>query len=333
MDNAAGEDLSWFWKEWFTTTWKLDQAVKSIEYVDKKPEKGSLITIENQEEMALPVTVFVKEENGKTGTIKLPAEIWQRGSTWMFSYKSTSKVLYAIIDPEHKLPDIDPDNNSFSSVMVEPGVTASTIVNKYFDAIGGESKVKSVDDLTINSEGDIQGVPIKKVGRYKSSGKVYLDMVAPSYNGLVVIRIVVNGDSVLLRQMNNKVPLDTLSKKYLRARTRLFPELDFGKRGYSVRLDPRLQVVNGDLAYLVYVTQPDGVKMRYYYNTETGLKIRQYIDIAGGSTVYDWSDYRDVNGVKIPYSEKTTVVGQPIEFKVKDATVNSGMADDSFKDE
>jgi hypothetical protein len=217
--------------------------------------------------------------------------------------------------------------------MVEPGTTASTIVNKYFDAIGGESKVKGVDDLTITSEGDIQGVPIKKIGRYKSSGKVYLGMVAPSYNGLVVNRIVVNGDSVQLRQMNNKVPLDTLSKKYLRARTRLFPELDFGKRGYAVRLDPRLQVVNGELAYLLYVTQPDGVKMRYYYNAETGLKIRQYIDIAGGSTVYDWADYRDVNGVKIPYSEKTTVVGQPIEFKVKDATINTGVADDTFKDE
>ncbi|HTD40794.1 MAG TPA: M1 family aminopeptidase, partial [Mucilaginibacter sp.] len=334
MDNAAGEDLGWFWKEWFTTTWKLDQSVKSIEYVDKDPAKGSLITLENLEEMALPVTVLVKEENGKTGTVKLPAEIWQRGNTWTFQYKSTSKVLYAIIDPEHKLPDIDPDNNSFSSVLVAPGVTASTIVNKYLDAIGGESKVKGIDDLTITSEGDIQGVPIKKVGRYKSFGKVYLDMVIPSYNGLVVNRIVVNADSVQLRQMNNKVPLDTLSKKYLKARTRLFPELEFGKSNYAVQLDPRLQVVNGELAYLLYVTQPDGVKMRYYYDAQTGLKVRQFIDIAGGSTVYEWSDYRDVNGgIKVPFIEKTTVVGQPIEFKVKDVTVNAGIPDDTFKDE
>jgi YD repeat-containing protein len=158
-------------------------------------------------------------------------------------------------------------------------------------------------------------------------------MVAPSYNNLVVNRIVVNGDSVNLRQMNNKVPLDTLSRKYLKARTHLFPELDFGKKGYTVQLDPRLQVVNGELVYLLYVTQPDGVKMRYYYDAQTNLKVRQYIDIPGGSTVYDWSDYRDVNGLKIPYSEKTTVVGQPIEFIVKEATVNSGIADDTFKDE
>jgi len=334
MDNAAGEDLSWFWKEWFTTTWKLDQSVKNIDYIEKDPSKGSLITIENLEEMALPVTALIKEENGTTGTVKLPAEIWQRGSTWTFAYKSTSKVLYVILDPDHKLPDIDPDNNSFSSAVVPQDVTASAVVKKYFDAIGGESKVKGIDDLTITSEGDIQGVPIKKVGKYKSSGKVYLDLIAPSYNNLVVNRIVVNADSIQLRQMNNKVPLDTLSKKYLKARTRLFPELEFNKNGYTVQLDPRLQVVDGELAYLLYVTQPDGVKMRYYYNAQTNLKIKQYIDISGGSTVYEWSDYKDVNGgIKIPFTEKTTVVGQPIEFKVKDVVVNGGIPDDTFKDE
>jgi hypothetical protein len=218
--------------------------------------------------------------------------------------------------------------------VVPQDVTASTVVKKYFDAIGGESKVKGIDDLTITSEGDIQGVPIKKVGKYKSSGKVYLDLIAPSYNNLVVNRIVVNADSIQLRQMNNKVPLDTLSKKYLKARTRLFPELEFNKNGYTVQLDPRLQVVDGELAYLLYVTQPDGVKMRYYYNAQTNLKIKQYIDISGGSTVYEWSDYKDVNGgIKIPFTEKTTVVGQPIEFKVKDAVVNGGIPDDTFKDE
>ena len=334
MDNAAGEDLGWFWKEWFTTTWKLDQSVKDINYIDKDPSKGALITIENLEEMALPVTALVKEENGKTGTVKLPAEIWQRGNTWTFPYKSTSKILYVTLDPDHKLPDIEPGNNSYSNILAPQGVTASTVINKYFDAIGGESKLKAIDDLTITSEGDIQGVPIKKVSRYKSPGKIYLDLIAPSYNNLVVNRIVVNSDSVLLRQMNNKVPLDSPSKKYLRARTRLLPELDFNKKGYDVQLDSRLQVVNGELAYLIYVTQPDGIKMKYYYNAQTGLKIKQLIDIAGGSTVYEWTDYRDVNtGIKIPFTEKTTVVGQPVEFKVKDVVVNGGIPDDTFKDE
>ncbi|RYE07591.1 MAG: M1 family peptidase, partial [Sphingobacteriaceae bacterium] len=39
MDNAAGEDLSWFWREWFFTTWQLDQSVKGISYIQNDAAK------------------------------------------------------------------------------------------------------------------------------------------------------------------------------------------------------------------------------------------------------------------------------------------------------
>ncbi|HSZ32286.1 MAG TPA: M1 family metallopeptidase, partial [Puia sp.] len=45
MNSAAGDDLNWFWKEWFFTTWKLDQALTDVKYVDGDPGKGALITI------------------------------------------------------------------------------------------------------------------------------------------------------------------------------------------------------------------------------------------------------------------------------------------------
>src|SRR5699024_1077932 len=40
MDSAAGEDLSWFWREWFFHNWKLDMAVEGVKYVDNDPSKG-----------------------------------------------------------------------------------------------------------------------------------------------------------------------------------------------------------------------------------------------------------------------------------------------------
>jgi len=116
MDNAAGEDLSWFWNEWFFTTWNLDQSVKEIKYIDGDPSKGALITIENLEGLALPVTIAIKEENGKTDTLRFPAEIWQRGADWTFKYRSGSKILSVTIDPGHTLPDINPDNNILSGM-------------------------------------------------------------------------------------------------------------------------------------------------------------------------------------------------------------------------
>ena len=33
MNDASGEDLNWFWKSWFFTTWKIDQSVQAVDYV------------------------------------------------------------------------------------------------------------------------------------------------------------------------------------------------------------------------------------------------------------------------------------------------------------
>ncbi len=113
IENASGEDLYWFWKAWFYENYKLDQSVKDVRYVKNDPANGSLITIMNNEQMAMPVTVQIKEVNGKTNSIKLPIEVWQKGGLWIFKYPSTSKVESVIIDPEHQLPDVNSDNNEF----------------------------------------------------------------------------------------------------------------------------------------------------------------------------------------------------------------------------
>jgi hypothetical protein len=113
MENVSGEDLGWFWRAWVLNTWKLDQTVKSVSYVDEKPEKGGEITIENLEKMVMPVTVLVKEANGKEHRIDLPVEVWQRNSEWKFTVPTTSEIKEVILDPDNKLPEWDRDNNTW----------------------------------------------------------------------------------------------------------------------------------------------------------------------------------------------------------------------------
>jgi hypothetical protein len=61
--------------------------------------------------MPMPVTIKVKELNGKVGRVKLPVEIWERGSSWKFYYNSTDKISTVTIDPDKHLPDINESNN------------------------------------------------------------------------------------------------------------------------------------------------------------------------------------------------------------------------------
>jgi hypothetical protein len=111
MDNAAGEDLSWFWRGWFYNNWQLDQAITGVKYVDDDAHKGALVSIENKEQLPMPVSVEIKEANGKTQIVKLPVEIWQRGAYWTFQAPTTSKIISVVIDPKNQLPDIDRSNN------------------------------------------------------------------------------------------------------------------------------------------------------------------------------------------------------------------------------
>jgi len=111
INNAAGEDLNWFWKEWFFTTWTLDQAVTDVKYVDENPSKGALITIVNKGKMILPVILRVVQIGGSTQTIQLPVEIWQRGGTWTVRIDSKTTIDQVILDPENILPDVDRKNN------------------------------------------------------------------------------------------------------------------------------------------------------------------------------------------------------------------------------
>lgn len=113
IEDAAGEDLGWFWKGWYINDWKIDQGVKDVSYIQQDATKGSVISIENLEKMPMPVTLEIKEVNGTKKRVQLPYEIWQRGSTWSFRHDSKSAIESIVIDPDNKLPDVNTRNNQW----------------------------------------------------------------------------------------------------------------------------------------------------------------------------------------------------------------------------
>lgn len=120
MEDGAGEDLGWFWKGWFFENYKLDQSVKEVSYVEQNPQKGSVITIENLDQMAMPAKVDVEEISGKKTRVELPIEIWQRGGKWTFRVDTQQPIKSVTIDPDRQLPDINPQNNTWKPVKFTP---------------------------------------------------------------------------------------------------------------------------------------------------------------------------------------------------------------------
>jgi aminopeptidase N len=117
MENVSGENLSWFWRAWVLNSWKLDVSVKGVKANEGKPENGSTVTVSNLEMMTMPVTVDIKEANGKSHRMKLPVEIWMRGADYTFRAPTTSEITEVVIDPEKKLPDTNRANNGWKKKL------------------------------------------------------------------------------------------------------------------------------------------------------------------------------------------------------------------------
>jgi hypothetical protein len=117
MENAAGEDLAWFWRGWVLNNYKFDVALRSVTPTSTKIEQGVVITLENMEQMAMPIPILVKEANGKTQSLTVPVEAWLHGSEATFYVYPTSKITEVIVDPNKKLPDLNRKNNSWKPAM------------------------------------------------------------------------------------------------------------------------------------------------------------------------------------------------------------------------
>lgn len=114
MENVSGEELSWFWRGWFIHNWKLDQAINRVKYEDGDPSKGAIVTIENLQQMPMPVTLEFTTESGAKTRHTLPVEIWKRNKKWTFKYDSTEPLKSVVIDPDYVLPDVDSSNNRWT---------------------------------------------------------------------------------------------------------------------------------------------------------------------------------------------------------------------------
>ena len=113
MNNESGEDLTWFWREWFQNNWQLDLAVQSVSYKNNDYKNGADITIANLQKMAMPCTIEIILKDGSKQSLQLPVETWMQSAVHTIHLQTTQPLQSVTIDPAAMLPDSNRGNNSW----------------------------------------------------------------------------------------------------------------------------------------------------------------------------------------------------------------------------
>jgi hypothetical protein len=203
------------------------------------------------------------------------------------------------------------------------------VISNYLKAIGGADKIKAIKDYSYTAKGNVQGQGIQYVAKYKAPSHMLL-MITLTASNQVLQKVVVNGNDVSLSAMGQNHTVDSATKERVKEEALPFPETEFLNSSYQLSLMPMIADVDGKDAYVVDVKSASGTEVKEFFDAKTGLKLKKEIEGQNGASSVSYGDYKEVNGIMIPYSE-TISQGIDIPLKATEVKIDSGLKDDEFK--
>lgn len=205
---------------------------------------------------------------------------------------------------------------------VDANVTVASVADKYIAAIGGKDKVSKITSITSVSTTKMQGMELGIKNTQALGGKMNMEV---SMMGNTLQKMTFDGTKGSMTAQGNKMDMPAEMQAAYAKEKNLFPELTFGtSKDYTLG---GIEKIEGADAYAVKTADAT-----YYYDMKTGLKVGevkkqkmqgQEIEIP---TYY--SNYKEVDGVKLPFTVKVNQMGQDMQLDVQSYELNKATADD-----
>ncbi|WP_299115542.1 pitrilysin family protein [uncultured Winogradskyella sp.] len=217
----------------------------------------------------------------------------------------------------------------FSKPLPE-GLTAQTVIKNYVKAVGGEDNLRKVNSTLVIADMTIPGAPFKPKATTKqmAPNKFKMEVVAEGMGTLMKQNF--DGESGYMEQQGRKIPMEDKELSSRKANKGLFGELYMEPS--TIELDSKT-TIDGIDVYKIKVTKDDNTSYRYY-DVKTGYLVRteETVEAQGQSitNITDYSNYKDVNGIMIPYTKKVTVGPQSFTFDTTEVKINEGVTAEDF---
>lgn len=207
---------------------------------------------------------------------------------------------------------------------IPTGVTKETVINGYFEAIGGADKIKALESSLVTYEASAMGNVVASTE--KRTADKYTNEI--SMGGNVVQKIIMSNEGVFM----NKQPFPPAMAKEMNYTLGTFPEIGLMTNETSILTG--IENIDGKDMYIIS-TKGEIVSTSIYFEVESGLKVKetQTITMGGRSQNQEatYSDYKEFNGVKFPASKTGNLGPQTVTFKLIDAKINEGVSDSDFE--
>ena len=229
---------------------------------------------------------------------------------------------------DYKINYFDKEGNPTTkpemSLPIPVGVTAATVIDNYFKAIGGKAKANAVTSIMSKAEAKVQGAPapILFMSKLAAPNKRLIEV---SMMGNVMQKQVFNGNTGYAAAQGQKKPMD--AKEIEDAKVKLQP---FADKAYIKGILKRIEPINGKNAYVIAFNNSE-----IFYDVKSGLKVKSVRTAKGPQgevkvpTVF--SDYKEVNGIKFPHKISQKMGPVDLNFIVQEIKINQGVSDADFK--
>lgn len=236
------------------------------------------------------------------------------------------------LKPFGKVKFFDADGNEVEDpTKVEiADISTQSIFDKYIEAIGGRETIDNVKSLMNKSEGTLAfGGQEFKLARtvYRSAPDSYADVqVIPGQGEIAQL---FHAGEAAIKGGGQKQTLPDPSASLLKYLGLMYGERFYNEMGIETTYKG-VQKVNDEEAHRVEIKVSAAVTVYAYYSVATGLKVRMEIGPAG---TIDLSDYREIDGVKVPFNF-TQSGGQlpvPVSYISSEVVINGEIDEATFK--
>lgn len=209
------------------------------------------------------------------------------------------------------------------TIEIDPNVTVETVLNNYIKAIGGKSKLESVNTLYTTASATMQGMQLGMEMKTTADNKMSQAILM---GGMPMQKTVFNGQTGYSMAQGQKVEFDEKQINQMKESADPFPEMNASKATLK-----GMENVDGANAYAVQF----GENKVSFYSADTGLKIKEETtqEMNGmqikSSIFYD--DYKPAGGILFPHTMTMSMGPQELKFEISEIKINEGVSDADFE--